>query len=191
MEQIYYTQEGIPYTLKSTSKLTTAVIANPVTDFLKMLVAINPPAAGPGVLDWQFIEVKTSRPIIPIMYNVGMVTAAGTVGADISAPYYGFTRDGSVQTNNLIPLSKMSPVLSLMDFSDFVNFHYGCKYGQAVFSEGDFITTQGECRFPFFPMQVFGMNRVFPASADMVVPNGTYQVAITTTYFELQAKTKQ
>jgi hypothetical protein len=197
MNQFYFTEDGKKYTLKAIRKIVdNDVRAAPTVVFWSARVNINP---GPPSTDpaFTYIDVPTNKPIIPIMYQFAAaeITAGpnlALIESDISSPYYYMIRPDpggpfgiGFSFEHLAPFAKLSPMIEILDYTDSLNFHYSCKYGQAVFHSSDFLSPQGGINFGFQDRQGFGLSDTDLDTAP-TIPAGTYRFAITFLYFELQ-----
>jgi len=190
MQQIYYTQEGTPYTLKVQTNRFNYNFGG-VAESGALQVCINGAMTGQSSARFR-LDIQTNSPIIPVMcvYGCNHATASPiTRYADIMSVYYSFheVTFSTISNKHLAPLTKMAALIDRIYLTDLDHYAYSLRYGQAVLTDGDFIQTNGICGFQFKPF----MSDAFDAdSEEITIPalvNGT-NIGISFLYFELQTR---
>lgn len=183
MEQIYYTQEGKPYVLKTISKTGDYTAFVPFSTGFNVFVNLNAPTALATAVS---LQTNTPKRIIPVMGTFSLIkTSDSSTYANISSPYY-FTYFGDFSTRefaSLRALGKMNPLIDRLFFSDTKNYAYNARYGEAVFATDDFLNPSAGLIVSFntdLAGALTATGQTFSIAAD------TYKIAITFTYFELQ-----
>jgi hypothetical protein len=196
MKQIYYTQEGTAYYLRSASRLIRSLpIAintglNPNVTFNEAVNNVNPNSP-------DTIYVETGKAIIPLLmfYNV-INTAVGVTLCSNQMPYWSVQNVGTgtpiTNANGLTPLLKnlanVETQYKEIPIPAFpaqpLNDKYGIKYNQCVYSEKDFITLENKTIVAF---------RTTPDAITVGVPivqgvmsaGNNYAISQSVIYFEL------
>lgn len=189
MEQIYYTQEGSRYILKTvslTNAFTEAAARN--TAFGVCVYTDTAPT-----LDRYSIGVKSVKKIIPVSASLSAIsTVSGNVIVDIESTYYTTVRGinglvGAIPSfDNMKPLSKMSPLVDNVFYTNTNFYGYKIKYGQVVLSDVDFMSPQGGLSFMFTSNLAFAYTNSYLLMSNISIPADSYSIAIVFTYFELQ-----
>jgi hypothetical protein len=189
MNNIYYTQEGTPYILKSISKN----IPNwsSITGTIAPNVFVNINSDNSGVA--YIIDLKTSKKIIPISLSFAALDNSNlSIFANVTSPYYACFRNKTTILNplkstfeQLRPLGKIIPFIDRPFFTDNQNFFYNVKYNDSVFSDVDFITPVGGFFIEFTSNQVDALTSN-PSSIGFIpfVAGPFYNTSITFCYFE-------
>jgi len=190
MKQLYYTQEGQSYILKSQSKRF-------VHDFGEMgesgdiEVVVNGPITNQSNERFR-LDFKTDKPIIPVQCCYGAVkVVGGTRYVDVMSVYYSFHDvDFDIVNNQHLPgLTKMVPCVQAIYYTSNSHYAYGIKYGQTVLSTTDFIPCTGRAGFKFKNFMADSFTDDADAVTIPIVSPATVnevQVDITFLYFELQ-----
>jgi hypothetical protein len=190
MQQIYYTQEGTAYVLRTASTMSDVSI--PVDSEGAIIVAINNTGEDimPGY-DNSIIEVITSKKIIPVGAYLSWATASATI-VDISAFFYLMMEGKTAPFNNSnIHWSAMGKMMPLLEKNDIGitnpnSYHYNVRYGQAVFNDNDFIDPSIGLSLIYCEVQS-GMLTQGASSSDITfnLPADDYTYGLIFTYFEM------
>lgn len=188
MEQIFYTQEGSRYILKTVSRNLTFVEA--ANSNYYPLICINSIDSANGPF---YLSMTTDKRIIPVTASFSArSTGAGGSIVDIQSPYYALFRGNtgltgfSNSTDNIVPLSKSSPIVERVFYTSNNFYNYNFKYSQSVYCNNDFISTQGGISLIFTPSLSFAYSGVaFGLNTISTTPD-SYYATVVFTYFELQ-----
>lgn len=183
MQQIYYTQEGNAYVLKTVTKYTRSVALVSGNQLGFVVTFNNSPFTPP---DYTSFKIVTNKRIVPVMFFAGMEGAVSNdVSVNISTPYFIMQRSGTFKTDYLKALSKMIPNINMIMYTDNGNYGYGLKYGQSVLSDQDFIEVTQGC--DFFIADILGYAMVGRQhNPTILTPSGNYNLGISFAYFEMQ-----
>jgi hypothetical protein len=188
MQQIYYTVEGKPYTLKAITKFTDGVLITIPSANFPLRVPVNIPGISAPQPSYQAFApiLETDRKIVPLMFSLGVWNSTlATQFFNIASPYYfSELEGGQIESAYLKPLAKSSvmvePITSVITNDDYV---YNIRYSQIVLSEKDFLEPSNG-RNLFFCQNLSQALAVRPAFINVV--NGTYRIGVTFLYFEMQ-----
>lgn len=179
MEQVYYTQEGKPYVLKTANiVLLNQVI--PVLPNVKYSVRFQQDAIPDPLLNPLCVAmpIQASKAVVPLMLFYSVFDNAGLAQiATVATPYYSSTPPLPIG-NQIKTISKILPNVELIFrlAANPTNFiQHGLKYNQVVLSDDDFTTINPFAQFSFSPnysgafspLSVGGIN--LTASPDAVV----------------------
>lgn len=190
MKQIYYTQEGTPYILKTSTYFNPAYLLI-APNRLIPVVMVNFPT-GYSTSNFGSFQVSTGKKIVPVSYSFSAVVdivlePVSTV--DVGSVYWvaqNGNQAGTVFTTDIKSkqvLAKLYPLANRVYYSNNLNYNYSLAYNQAVLSDNDFLEANNPLGIAFFEKLSYCMT----ASGDYsgIVPGGTYKVAGTFTYFEM------
>jgi hypothetical protein len=183
MEQIFYTQEGKPYILKSVTKNRPSFTGVFNFTYPELRVNFNTSA---GLLPGS-TDIDTPKKIIPISASLGIYDLTlGDVAIDITTPFYSVV-NGFGTSNGFYGQRAQAKILPLIDrsfFNDLTHFAYSVKYGQSVYCLEDFIPTSDGLLISFNYSQAIGLTNQNPGiiSSD---PTHTYSSSLVIVYFEL------
>lgn len=182
-ERIFYTQEGKPYVLKTVTKYIPAYVVTIPPLVLIPSVSINPLTPDPAGLSLEF---NTDKKIIPVSYTLSIRGLSSY--CDIASPYYWVVRPQGL-TPLIDPiaqrtLSKQVPMVDRVFYTSDNFFNYNIRYNDLIFSDSDFINTQGYMVFYFTAslMQAFTFQ---DAGITVTSVSETIIYASTFTYFEM------
>lgn len=186
MQQLYYTQEGKPYVIKTVSRKYN--FAESFANFYYALVYVNNVNTP---TDKFTLALTTSKKIIPIKacFTAGSVSL-GTPILDIQSVYYSLIRGNNALVgtydsyDHLSAITKMTALAERQFYSSDNFYGYSIKYGEAVLCENDFINPSGGCAFYFTPSIAMALNNF--VQANITTTPDTYSSNVTFTYFELQ-----
>lgn len=180
MKQLFYTQEGNPYILKTANKTSVLSIAAP--QVLYKQVIFNSESL--GAFPEQSIGISAVKKIIPVSYTISaFLNAAGTLNANISECYYITYYASTSSTKNRSCLAKSVPLIDRVFYTDDANHGYSFRYSQAVYSDTDFLDTDNLTLY-----MVNTLDRAMCFQYDQASPSlaaADYTLAITFTYFEM------
>lgn len=184
MKQLFYTEEGSAYIVKTVTKnLMGQVIADPIN--YQLIANVNQPVSA----SLATIQVTTPKRIIPVCANLAFVSTAGVTTANISSVYYGAIR-GNVPNENAYDQqssqAKMFPLVDQIFYTTNNLYAYNVRYTQAVFTDSDFIDVSAGVSF-YFQSDLAQALTIMPNGGSLVViPAGTYYISETFTFLELQ-----
>lgn len=185
MNQIFYTQEGSPYIIKTaTFNVDNEALVAPLS--VSPTVLLNDSSTNSSLGN---LSITTKKNIIPISLSMAVrdvfAVAPGII-VDITSPYYFGVRGVTPILENApdaqLPLSKMIPLIDRIFFTDSANFGFNVRYGQAVFSDGDFIDVKSRMFISFTSEQATALTFT---QDGFTIPIGTYDGNMTFIYFEL------
>jgi hypothetical protein len=183
MEKIYYTIEGKPYILKSVTKNNTSISGLTLAHYPTLI--LNFPAVPDPVSDFS---LKNSKKIIPVSASLGIFDIANNICVfDFNSPFYN-AQVGNPLLGSFYGTRAIAKSLSLIERSFYTDdFHlaYKFEYGEATYSEGDFIPTNAGLQISFQPQQALGTTI---SSTGVFLPLNAglpYNTALTITYFEM------
>ncbi len=182
MVQIFYTQEGTPYVLRTVTKYTPN-IAIGLGSGVQFAVKFNTSAL--AVAEYTSFQIYTQKRVIPVMFNASMQTYLDDeLWVNIASPFFSMTRQTAMKQDYAKAASKMWPMVEMIMYTNNANYNYGIKYGQTVLSDSDFVEVTQGCEFHPKALLAEGLTHylgaVFPGQ-----PAGNYNFGLTFCYFEL------
>lgn len=180
MKQVFYTQEGKKYVLKTVSKVLDDQPGGPY-DATPVLVFNSP-----GFSENPFrVLVDSPRKIIPISCTATARNTSGTV-IDITSCYYALIRT-TVSYDHLQGISKSIPLIDSQYYTNENFYSYNFRYTQAVYSESDFIDPNGGLQLYFVNNKTDALGGWTSASAPTMPAGSAFRTVVIFTYFELMS----
>jgi len=181
--QLFYTEEGKTYRIRTISKTLQFINGNP--SIPQPLVYINPDPLFPVTSLPYIISFETPKKIIPIQLNFGVVTSTSIL-IDISSVYYSVYRGllSNLSNDQIKPLCKIAPLIQRIFYTSESFYGYNFRYTNALFTEADFINTNGITTLNFVSELSGALNNQ-PSTA-LLLPLGAMKSTITFSFFELQ-----
>jgi len=184
MKQIYYTQEGKPYVIKTVTRQSSGTYAVPTG--LGTSVIINMDSI-PITTQYLTISLSTPRKIIPVSCSFSLSQGGGVApDVDVQSVYYGMTR-GNVPNydswDHMSAISKMIPLANKIFYASNQLYGYNVFYNQAVLTESDFIDMTGGVIFFFGPELSNALTNTSMGGA--TIPAVAFRSNVVFTYFEL------
>lgn len=184
MQQVYYTQEGQPYVLKTVTKNVSPYASGNIAAYPTLYVNWD---QGVDTAFPNAINITTSKKIIPLYATFSAIKISdSTVFIDIATPfYYVLLGDGSMGSySGVKSLSKMLPYVQRSYFTDNSHFSYINNYGSVVYSLDDFLNVSSKLYVAFELSQAWALTG--RNSNYIRFTAGTnYSTSVTITYFEL------
>jgi hypothetical protein len=188
--QIFYTQEGKAYVLKTATKYTAGYVVGVPPQNLNAFIEINASAinTNPDVLSMQ-----TTKPMIPVSLSISItdVTAPASpvVVTDITSTYYTFLRVTAGVPTFLDPdghkaISKMIPLIQRVFYTSDFFYGYNVKYNDFIPNDSDFLIIQGLSYLYFQPSLANALTGYAPTNT-LPVGSTTLNATVVFTYFEL------
>jgi hypothetical protein len=180
MKQIYFTEEGSAYVLKSITKNLRAEVF--AAGGYELAVHINTPVTGSQP---SKLEFTTAKRIIPVIATLAIVDSysSGNPLVDISTSYYWSLRGSSLSFDGQPSQTKLYPLVDEMFYTSVNFYNYNVRYNQAVFNDGDFIDASTGIILSFVSSKA---NAFAAVSTVPIVAAGTYDCSVNFLYFELQ-----
>jgi hypothetical protein len=187
MKQVYYTQEGHSYILKSINKDINVTFAG-ATGIINT-VGVNLTAAEKAaIVNQTFLFVDTGKKIIPLSYTFSAfnLPVPNTVASNTVKCYYdiGSWGGGAKYNKYKTTLAKTVPYIERIYYTDDLFHAYTVQYNQLVFSDEDFIETSQGLGVRFTGTLTQAMTGQVVESESLAA--GQYAITITFTYFEMQ-----
>jgi hypothetical protein len=189
MEQIYYTQEGHGYVLRTVSQNPRA-FSTPGTTRGVVQVRVNNTATiypDPPYGANSTININTTKKIIPVQ-AFAVITGNVTPVVDIASVYYfpirGIEAPFVNSYEHFRSLGKTLPLTTRIYDDTEENYHHNFMYGQAVYNDSDFIDPTSGITFVFVNRQSMAMTN---GTIDFhyEIPVGDYYQSMIFTYFEM------
>ncbi len=184
MKQLFYTEEGSIYVVRTATKNSVLnVLAGPAG--IDINVAINTTTI-PLTTDLP-IFVSTSKKIIPISLNMAAVSQANVITIDIASVFYTMVSGPGVGSLSYVQgpsQSKMFPLVDRIYYTSNSLYAYNVMYNQIVFSDSDFIDTTPGLGLYYSPDRASAMTG--RATPTITLAAGTYDFSTTFVYLELQ-----
>jgi hypothetical protein len=188
--QIFYTQEGKAYILKTATKYIAGYVVAAPPHSVNAFVEINAAAINTNP---DALSLQTNKPILPVSFSVCMndvtVPLSPVVVTDITSPYYIFARVMPGIPTFLDPdghkaISKMIPLIDRVFFTSNLFYGYNVKYNDFIPNDSDFLIIQGLSYLYFQPSLANALTGYAPSNT---LPVGTtlLNATIVFTYFEL------
>jgi hypothetical protein len=174
----YHTIDGRPYFLRYQSQNNINISGNYL--IRAPVIGVN---AQPNGSEYVMF-VKSDKKIIPLCAQLSYYDTFNQVNVvDISSVYYYCTNLNNYQK----PLTKLLGFTDRVYYVNNMLYGYTVNYNKAIFSDDDFIDCSAGN-----PFYIFFTGSLASAMASGVetylVPSGTYNVAFTFLYFELETK---
>jgi hypothetical protein len=189
LEQLYYTQEGKPYILKSVTKNFASFIPGSDITFNPLLdVNVNLPTINNK--PWA-IGITSPKKIIPLFCTFSACeVVTGLVQANISSPFYQVLLGNGTITGyyGVKAISKGLAMIDRLFFSNNQNYAFNIRYGQIVYSVDDFISPSSGLLISFTNNLANAITITpTPVTESIKLLNAVnYSTCVTFLYFELQ-----
>jgi len=187
MEQVFYTQQGNPYVIKSATK-TVEYTVPPASFYQERPRAFVNRVDLAQIIDTMpdNIGINTSSKIVPLMMVCAWVdTNTSNIEVDQTSPYYSMQRGGGSDAAYMPSLSKIIPLIDRVYYTSPAEYQYNLRYGQIVLNDIDFMDAGSGMLLWFHDQQAWavvnGLNQLAPN-----VPEGVYTVTTMFIYFEMQ-----
>jgi len=183
-QNIFYTQEGNQYILKTANKFTNIVGLAP--QIISADIYVNVPMSiTPGLFD---LLVSTNRKIIPLSYSLSVLEFdLEVVTIDISTPYMVVANTGTSQYNSEFrnSLNKKYPYINRNFYTSNNFYNYFLQYNQLVFSENDFINSSTSLTITPMSTLAEANTSIQAGQNPEILIAGNYIVNSSFNYFEL------
>jgi hypothetical protein len=187
MKQLYYTEEGMPYIIRSCSRY--EQIENYAGGSMIPFIYINRDHT--GYTEEQAspaIRINTSNKIIPVLYSLGIYQETPQAySTNFRTPFFtcetGLGAGAAFTTDLFSSLNKIGGIAEREYVTDEQNFSWNLKYTQAVLSASDFIEPSNGVQFAAvqnIAPALTGFNQLLGVNADTLVVVGASFI-----YFEL------
>ncbi len=182
MKNIFYTQEGNAYVLKvATKNLTGQVVAAPINSFPNVQLNNTPSVTFAG----NILQFDCTKKIIPVQLNASLIDEATSfVTVDVQSVYYDVLKSlGAASYLHQPSMVKLIPYVDRIYYTDDNHYGYNVRYGQAIFSDVDFMDVNSVTTLRYKPSLAQGL--INTATGFTLVPAATYSCSITFIYFEM------
>lgn len=188
MNQVYYTEEGAVYKLRTISDAAFFQVL-PASPNLSLSVGVNlPPNTVSPVGN---LRLNTSRKIIPLMFSAGMTDLIANLQiANIQRVFFRVSDStGATLPNSVTVLMKNIANMGYEtnNLFDSPNEHlYGIKYNQCVYKESDFLQFSSSSSIDFTRTLAESLSATNLIVNQIPYPASTYSYGFSFLYFELQ-----